>query len=153
MIQRIQTLYLLIVTALMAVTLFAPIATFSSADAVYTLGAFSLAGDGESQSTLWMGIVLVIAMVLPLVTIFLFKRRQLQVRLCGAEMVVLLGAVAFIAIYYWLAASNALSDIAIEHKQLGWAAPMPLVSLVLTYLAGRAIFKDELLVRSLDRIR
>ena len=133
MIQRIQTLYLLIVTALMAVTLFAPIATFSSADAVYTLGAFSLAGDGESQSTLWMGIVLVIATVLPLVTIFLFKRRQLQVRLCGA--------------------SNALSDIAIEHKQLGWAAPMPLVSLVLTYLAGRAIFKDELLVRSLDRIR
>ncbi|MBR6721444.1 MAG: DUF4293 domain-containing protein [Alistipes sp.] len=153
MIQRIQTLYLLLVTALMAVTLFVPIATFHSGDVVYTLTAFSLAGGGESQSTLWMGIILVIATLLPFVTIFLFKKRQLQVRLCGAEMVVLLGAVAFIAIYYWLASSNALADVAIDHKQFGWAAPMPLVSLVLTYLAGRAIFKDELLVRSLDRIR
>ena len=47
MIQRIQTLYLLVAAALMAVTLFAPIATFSSADAVYTLGAFAFALFGS----------------------------------------------------------------------------------------------------------
>ena len=153
MIQRIQTLYLLAVTALMAMTLFLPIATFQAGDTCFTLTAFELAGGGESLTTVWMGIVLTVATLLPFVTIFLFKRRQLQVRLCGAEMVLLLGAVVFIAIYYWLSVHNALEGVEIDHKQLGWAAPMPLVSLVLTYLAGRAIFKDELLVRSLDRIR
>ena len=153
MIQRIQTLYLLIATVLMAVTLFCPIATFYAGDTTYTLEAFSLSGGGESQSTIWMGIILVVGAFLPLVTIFLFKRRQLQIRLCGAEMVVLLGAIAFIAIYYWLSVFNALDGVEIDHRQFSWAAPMPLVSMVLTYLAGRAIFKDEMLVRSLDRIR
>ena len=153
MIQRIQTLYLLAVVALMSVTLFAPIATFTVGETTFTLSAFSLSGGNQSQSTLWMGILLVVSTVLPLVTIFLFKRRQLQVRLCGAEVVLLLGALVFLGIYYWLSVDKAFDGVEIMHKQFGWAAPMPLVSIVLTYLAGRAIFKDEILVRSLDRIR
>ncbi len=153
MIQRIQTLYLLAVVALMTITLFAPIATFTIAGVDYELTAFSLEGGGQSQSTVWMGIVLVLATVLPLVTIFLFKKRQLQVRLCGAEVVLLVGALAFIAIYYWLSVDKAFDGVAIAHKQFGWAAPMPIASIILMYLAGRAIFKDEILVRSLDRIR
>ena len=80
MIQRIQTLYLLAVVVLMAFTLFAPIAVFTVGDIDFTLTAFSLSGGGESQTTLWMGIILVLATVLPLITIFLFKNRQLQVR-------------------------------------------------------------------------
>ena len=137
MIQRIQTLYLLAVVALMSVTLFAPIATFTVGETTFTLSAFSLAGGNQSQSTLWMGILLVVS----------------TVRLCGAEVVLLLGALVFIGIYYWLSVDKAFDGIEIMHKQFGWAAPMPLVSIVLTYLAGRAIFKDEILVRSLDRIR
>lgn len=153
MIQRIQTLYLLAVVALMAITLFAPIAVFTVGDVDFTLRAFSLAGGGESQTTLWMGIILAIATVLPLATIFMFKNRQLQVRLCAAEMVLLLGAVAFIAIYYWLSSSNAFEGVEIGVRRFGWAAPMPLIAMLFNYLAGRAIFKDEILVRSLDRIR
>lgn len=153
MIQRIQTLYLLAVTAFMAISLFAPIATFTIGDVEFTLRAFSLSGGGESQSTLWMGILLVLATVVPFVSIFLFKRRQLQVRLCGAEMVLLLGSLAFVAIYFWLSSSNVFEGSVIGHKQFGWGALMPLLSLPFTYLAGRAIFKDEILVRSLDRIR
>lgn len=153
MIQRIQTLYLLAVTVLMSTTLFAPIARFTVGGIDYELTAFALAGNGESQSTLWMGIILVVATVLPLVTLFLFKKRQLQIRLCGAEVVMLLGALAFIALYYWLSVDKAFEGVEIAHKQFCWAAPMPIGSIILTYLAGRAIFKDEILVRSLDRIR
>ena len=98
-------------------------------------------------------ISLVVAAVLPLVTLFLFKKRQLQIRLCGAEVVMLLGALAFIALYYWLSVDKAFEGVEIAHKQFCWAAPMPIGSIILTYLAGRAIFKDEILVRSLDRIR
>ena len=153
MIQRIQTLYLLAIAALMGITLFAPIAKFTVGDTDFILSAFSLAGGGESQSTIWMGIILAIAAVLPFVTIFLFKKRQLQIRLCAAEFVLLLGAIAYIAIYYWLTVANAFDGLDIGHRQLGWGAPMPLVSMLFCYLAIRAIFKDEMLVRSLDRIR
>lgn len=37
------------------------------------------------QSTLYMGILLALALVLPLTTIFLFKRRMLQFRLGVVE--------------------------------------------------------------------
>ena len=154
MIQRIQSLYLLIVVALMSVTLFAPIAMFTVASGeVFTLSAFSLASDMQSQSTIWMGILLSLATALPLVTIFLFKNRVLQVRLCAVEIVLLLGCIAFMAIYFWLSGANALEDAIVEHRHFGWSAIMPIVALVFTSLAARATFKDEILVRSLDRIR
>ena len=96
--------------------------------------------------------MLVLAIAVPLVTIFLFKRRTLQIRLCAVEAVLLLGVIVFIALYYWLA-NRMFEGFEIEHKQLGWAAIMPVLSLILDVLAARAIFKDEVLVRSLDRIR
>ena len=83
MIQRIQTLYLLIVTALVAVMLFAPLAWFAGQAGEYGLYAFSLrSADGTlAQPTLYLGILLALAAALPLVTIFLYRRRLLQIRL------------------------------------------------------------------------
>lgn len=154
MIQRIQSLYLLIVTALMCVTLFAPIAMFTVASGeVFTLSAFSLASEMQSQGTIWMGILLSLATALPLVILFMFKNRVLQIRLCAVEIVLLVGCIAFMAIYFWLSGANALEDAEVLHRQFGWAAIMPIVALVFAALASRAIFKDEVLVRSLDRIR
>ena len=65
----------------------------------------------------------------------------------------LLGCIAFMAIYFWLSGANALEAAVVEHRQFGWAAIMPIVALVFVSLAARATFKDEVLVRSLDRIR
>ncbi len=152
MIQRIQTLYLLVVTALMSLTLFMPIASFVVGGQTYELTAFALSCEDASHTTLWMGIMLSLATVLPFITIFLFKKRTLQVRLCAVELVLLLGSLVLIGLYYWLT-SRIFEGLEIDHRQFGWAAPMPIVSMVLTYLASRAIFKDEVLVRSLDRIR
>lgn len=154
MIQRIQTLYLVLVIAFMTCSLLLPMATFTATNgSVYTLTAFSLSGEGQTVITWWIAIIMVLATVLPLVTIFLFKRRQLQVRLCAAEIVLLLGCIAFILMNYFLAEANALEAVGVAHKQFEWASVMPVASLILTFLAARAIFKDEVLVRSLDRIR
>jgi hypothetical protein len=78
---------------------------------------------------------------------------MLQVRLCAVEIVLLLGCIAFEAIYFWLSGANALEELVVEHRHLDWAAIMPIVSLVFTALAARATFKDEITVRSFDRIR
>ena len=152
MIQRIQTLYLLLASAFMSLTLFMPIATFVVDDQTYELTAFLLTCGDMSQSTIWLGIILAIATALPLITIFLFKKRTLQIRLCAVEVVLLIGSLVLVALYYWLT-SRLFEGLVIEHRQFGWAAPMPIVAIVLSYLASRAIFKDEVLVRSLNRIR
>lgn len=152
MIQRIQTLYLLAATAFMAVALFSPLAVFNVGQEEFALSAFSLSGDAASHNTLWLGILLAAATVLPLVTIFLYKHRQLQIRLCAAEIVLLVGSLVFIGIYYWLS-NRMFTDFDTTHQRLCFGALMPLLSVIAVWLAMRAIFRDEVLVRSLDRIR
>ncbi len=53
------------------------------------------------QSTVYLGILFVLSALLPLLTIFLYRRRLLQIRLCVVEMVFLVGTVIMEAIYYF----------------------------------------------------
>jgi hypothetical protein len=153
MIQRIQTLYLLIATALMAITTFTPMARFFDGVQEYTLSAFALkdAAGAVAQPTLYMGILLALAGVLPFVVIFLFKNRQLQIRLCAAEIVLLIGSLIVMGIYYYLSARMFNAANGIISIKIGIV--LPLVAIVFVALAIRSIFRDEVLVRSLDRIR
>ena len=61
MIQRIQTLYLLLVTALMTVTLFSRLAWFGGEGSEFGLYAFALkdAAGATLHSTVYLGILLV----------------------------------------------------------------------------------------------
>ncbi len=150
MIQRIQTLYLLVVAALVAVTLFVPLAWFGVGGGRYDLYAFALrSADGTAvlRAPVYTGIALAAACALPLVTIFLFRRRMLQVRLCVVEMVLLAGAETMLAAYFFF--GHGVADF----QGLKPVAALPLVGVLFAWLAARAIFRDELLVRSLDRIR
>lgn len=152
MIQRIQTLYLLAIVALMAAALFTPLAYFVAGVEEYKLFAYSLKGEQSEFSTIYMGLILTLATVVPLVNIFLFKNRQLQIRLCAIELVLLIGSLAFIAIYYYLS-NRMFAELAFHTQGFRIAIVFPLVAIILDYLAMRAIFHDEMLVRSLDRIR
>ena len=133
MIQRIQTLYLLLVVVLTGLALWLPLADF-------TVGA------------VYLGIVLAAACLLPLVTIFLFKRRLVQIRLCAVELVLLVGAGAMMGIYFYLC-NRYFAESEFYSHTLKISLVFPLVCLVFDLLALRAIFRDEKLVRSLDRIR
>ncbi|MBQ2424486.1 MAG: DUF4293 domain-containing protein [Alistipes sp.] len=157
MIQRIQTLYLMAVTLLMVVTLIFPLVFIGVDGHQVTLSAFTIS-DGEgilSYATSWLGAVLCLTTALPFVTIFLYKNRQLQIRLCGVQCALLLGAVVLVGAFTYSVCNNIFADFDITWSNLAYRFPiiMPLISLVLTLLAMRAILRDELLVRSLDRIR
>ena len=157
MIQRIQTLYLMLVTLLMVVTLVCPLVYIGVDGHQVTLSAFTIS-DAEgvlSYASAWLGAVLAMATLLPFVTIFLYKNRPLQIRLCGVECVLLLGSVVLVGAFTYSVCNNIFADFDITWSNLAFRFPiiMPLVSLVLTPLAMRAILRDELLVRSLDRIR
>ena len=85
-------------------------------------------------------------------TMFLFRRRRVEIRLCGVEMVLWLGAVAMEVIYYFLSV-RAFSDQTLHAQGFKPSIALPIVCLFFMYLAVRAIFRDELMVRAADRIR
>ena len=152
MIQRIQTLYLVAIVALMTTAIFTPLAYFVAGAEEYLLYAFSLKGGEVSYSTIYMGVIVALSAIVPFVTIFLFKNRKLQIRLCAVELVLLIGSVIFMAIYYYRG-SRMFANLEFATQGFRIAIIFPLVALVLDYLSLRAIFHDEMLVRSLDRIR
>ena len=153
MIQRIQTLHLLIVTALMPLRSL-PRWLGSRAMRVSSgLCLFPADSAGEAvQSTVYMGVVLALACVLPFITIFLFKRRLLQIRLCVVEIVLLIGSAVMEAAYYFLS-WRVFSELSFHTQGFRPAIALPLVCLLFAYLAARAVFRDELMVRAADRIR
>ena len=157
MIQRIQTLYLLVVTALMAVTLFCPLVLIAVDGTEVTLSAFSIStAEGVlSHASAWLGALLALSTLIPAVTIFLFKNRPLQIRLCGALCVLLVGSLALIGTFTYSVVNNILGEYTIGWSNIAFRLPviMPLISVIITPIAMRAILKDEILVKSLDRIR
>ena len=154
MIQRIQTVYLMVATLVMVVALIFPIATLNADGNELVIKAFGFSAEGVAlpHLPLYMGILLAIATALPFVIIFLYKRRMVQFRLCGVELALLVGALIFEAVYCYIA-FDALNAVGAVELSLGFAAFMPLVAIPFVALAMKGILRDELLVRSLDRIR
>lgn len=155
MIQRIQSLYLLLVAVLTGLMLLMPLGTFlgGTEEMYLTAFGFSDAADGTPVLTAYgLAATVIAAALLPFVTIFLYKKRLLQFRLCVVETILLAGVMLF-EIYYIWGGARSLSTLAVSAWKLSAAAFFPPVSLIFTYLALRGIRKDILLVKSLDRIR
>ena len=151
MIQRIQTVYLLLVAALGITLCFVPVLQLVTPEEATELQIWEVCAtrfDVPLQG-LW-GLTLTTALIplLALVDIFLYKKRLLQARLNIFTVLLCLGYYGVLAIYIWLAKMSLGTDWHI----LPWAS-IPLVCMILTLMATRAILKDEALVRAADRIR
>lgn len=155
MIQRVQTLYLLFAAIAMSLTLFLPLATlWYGGNEIVVKAWFTDGAEGfKAPLPLYLGILLSVTTALPFITIFLFKRRLVQIRLCVSEIVLLLGSIAFIGLYSYRMYDVMGEMIENINFTLGFASLMPIVSIIFVLLAIRGIAKDEALVRSLNRIR
>jgi hypothetical protein len=135
-----------------------PLATITDGGQEIVINALNVTGlDGKLDTWLHvcLGVLLALPALMPLVIIFLFKNRLLQIRLCVSEIVLQLGALIFIGIYCYrlCAAIPEVAPDAERHFMLNFASLAPIVAIILVGLAIRGIAKDEALVRSLDRIR
>lgn len=154
MIQRIQTLYLLLATICIGAMLLLPLAGYTDGTTEYILKAFMIT-DSEGtavQPAIYMGILLALSALVPFVTIFLFKNRLLQIRLCVAELVLLVGSQIMVGIYVYLAC-RAVKELPFGAASIEVWTALPLAAIIFIVLALRAVFRDEMLVRSLNRIR
>lgn len=153
MIQRIQTVYLFIVAALNLAVLFLPLASVQAGDAFYLFDASGMSTTTTPTELVYptwalMALSAIISL-LALVTIFLYKKRILQIRLCVFNAILIIGFYALFAFFLWKVAGAAEPF----HFTMQIALVFPLIGLIFDYLAIRAIGADEVLVRSLDRIR
>ena len=159
MIQRIQTLYLLLVVVLGTLLCFFAPVSFASPEGAEQFRQLTMTfthimditnpdAPVQVMNVFSLSIISVVIPLIALVNIFLFKRRILQARIKVVSVVLCLGWYAVLALYVWFAKENLQCDWYITP----WAA-IPLVNLVLTLMATRAILKDEALVRAADRLR
>ena len=146
--QRIQTFYLFTVTVLSVMLLIFPVAGLQNATdgSVYELsvkGLSQISPDGNSLLTgAWvLTAITVIIPVLSALTIFLFKKRLLQIRIIIFTIVLLAGYYGLLFIYLWQFGKSLEATMYVEV-----IASFPLISIVLDILAIRAIGRVEALV-------
>jgi len=152
MIQRIQTVYLLVACILLAIIFVFPYAELLGAnDQVYIFnynGLSLLGQDSLYFLTVPPIILLGLTVLIGLVSIFLFKKRVLQMRLNFINLILILGYIG-LNYYYIHSFSNQLNGM-VSYKI---TAAFPLVAVILIFLAIKSIGKDEALIRSMDRLR
>ena len=92
MIQRIQTVYLLIVAILMVVMMSFPVGYFYTETSVSDMTNLAvMAPDGSVNYAPWaLFAILMVVAIVALVTIFLYKKRMLQIRLTLFSSIVLI---------------------------------------------------------------
>lgn len=147
MIQRIQTLFILAAGMLIGSLYVQKFADIIVNDQLHIFNAFGIFKDEELLfSGLPLMILIGIIAVLHLATLFLYKKRILQIRILGFSMILMLGL--FGLFFYFTYAS--FEEVKVAFKV---AVALPIAAIILDWLAIRAIGKDEALVRSLDRIR
>ncbi|WP_321345959.1 DUF4293 domain-containing protein [uncultured Draconibacterium sp.] len=147
MIQRIQTLFILAAGMLIGSLYLQKFADIIVNDQLHIFNAFGIFKEAELLfSGLPLMILIGIIAVLHLVVLFLYKKRILQIRILAFTIILMLGL--FGLFFYFTYAS--FEEVKVAFKV---AVALPIASVILDWLAIRAIGKDEALVRSLDRIR
>lgn len=152
MIQRIQTIYLLLIVVLAVINMFLPLAVLQQGNELFTFDITGVVTMNETKEMVYptwglFGLMCVICLI-AFVTIFLFKKRILQIRFCIFNMLLMLGFYAYFGFLIWTIKNEV--DMTVSVK---FALCFPLVSMILNYLAIRNIGADEALVRSLERLR
>ncbi len=149
MIQRIQSVYLLVVTILMIICMCNPVGSIiASTNEISEFGNLCITlPDGTKDYAPWaLFAILMVVAILSFVTIFLFKKRMLQIRLTIFSSIMLVGYyLALVALALMLAEGTSFTP--------SWTICLPFVAIVLNWLAIRGIGADEALVKAYDRLR
>lgn len=160
MIQRVQTVLLLLVSLSMIFFLLLPvwIKADPATGALYRVFSTHLyfqpgaGADPEITFFPWAysGIVALLTILVAWIEIFKFKNRLTQVKLGTLNSLLITGALVWLVYLTYDAQSEILPNILGQYKA---GLFMPAAALIWNSLANRFIRRDEKLVRSVDRIR
>ena len=150
MLQRIQSVYLVLAAAAMLISVAVPLATFYFNTEVVVFEAMGIYLNGELTDSTWgLFAIGLFSSVVALITIFLYKSRLLQIRLSIFNIVLMIGFYLYFAFIIY----KVYPVESLEFSKVGFGIIMPIISIILTILAIRKIGADEALVQSLNRLR
>ena len=130
MIQRIQTVFLLISTTLLILMFCFPMAISPEESVQYS-------------DSMVLFFLLLVSIAIEIIAIFLYRHRIAQLRLCTFSILLLI-IFQIIIVYYWVTWSDVIFKLTMV---------FPIISAILNFLAIRYIARDEAMVRSLSRLR
>ncbi len=156
MLQRIQTVYLFIVSLALGLMFVFPISSYYGDFHTFKLtllGVVNLVPDSENIFQAYFTLPLItfvlLLCMLSIISIFLFKNRKRQLMILKINILVnILLIVGIFLIYSKLILTQI--DVSEEYST---GAFLPLLSLIFLIMAFRGVKKDDELVRSADRLR
>lgn len=153
MIQRIQSIFLVLAAGLGIAALFLPLSHFYSGFK-FPVDVPSLTKDYPFMVA---GGLVKIAALISLIALFLYKKRKRQINVVRISQVLLVVLIGF-AIYMFypfegLKDTSKIMENTQQYITKYWAFWMPLAMLLFNALAIRFIKKDDQLVRSSERLR
>ena len=125
--QRIQTLYLILATGLVAALFFC-----------------TKAGDITYTEYWPYAILLIVIAFLQVMATTTWKHRIFQMRTASLSAIILIGLQAWLVVDFITTHNDPVFHV---------TAVFPVVAAILDFLAARSILADEMLVRSADRLR
>ncbi len=155
-IQRWQSVMLLIAGVMMGIFSFCSLGQIQAADYTFNITALGIAREGIATapdeasgiSTISLFVLSLLAFILPLIDIFCFKNMNLQkkVALVSALFAAVAGVIAAFS------ASNFASEFGVS---VGWSTFIcaPAIALIGDILAYRLIVGDQKKLRAADRLR
>lgn len=150
MIQRKQTLFLLQIAFLALSLLFVPV-HFIGGTAALSAKLLPLTGEAYSSTSSHMAAIALnfAGLILASATMFLFKKRDLQVKLCYVLMIIYAAVLALIAFTSFIQSDGIVQKP--EVNLFGYI--IPVVNIISAYFAARFVKKDIALLKSSERIR
>ncbi len=153
MIQRPQTLLLIVVVALMSITAFSNVWKLEteSMSVILNTRKITVNPEGTTYSTIYLAVVTLGSAIVALFSIFQYKNRKLQMIIGAINNLIItsfLLLVTFVALPKAIELSGAQKEGAFSIAYF-----LPLGALVANFISNKLIKKDENLVRSMDRMR
>lgn len=164
MLQRVQTIYLILAFTCSVLLLFLPIYNLSVIGSngetikTTTVGAYGM--QGETTQSMPLYLIFILGAMLSVLAVFLYKNRKKQLLVCRLNLLFQI----FIALSFMLVSFFGFDYIAGKYEELGFLLSDVSLGYGIGYfvlflgipfliLAIRGIRQDEALLKSLDRLR
>lgn len=153
-IQRWQSVLLLIAVVLMALFSFMSLGQIQTAEYTFNVTTLGLCAEGEYASgmkpecisTWYFFAVSLLTAILPFIAIFCYKKYRLQTRLCAIETFLLACVIVIGAI---------IGYTTVDGSTISWSSMVcaPFISLIAVLMANQRIVADNRKIRESDRLR
>ena len=147
-IQRIQSVYLLIAIILMAVFAFFPALSFQLGGRDFVYGALEAGKVGVTHIDPLMLMLIILIVFLAIVDIFLFKNLQRQMTVCFVDIII--GLAMLVAIGVQACVIGSRDGVSMIWP---WYLILPVLSIIFLMLAHKAMSNDKKKLRDADRLR